>query len=163
MRWVATLLALVLVLATVGLGFLPHEVLRPLVLTIAALAGAILAAAAATLRRLLDTKALLALQPRSTSASDRPSTSPAASRTLYLPPVFNVLLRHRSPAASASSCRGGGWFRPRWAGARPSPTTRSPCAARSTAYADPTVAHHGLQITMMLLTAHFVSRLATSR
>ena len=37
MRWIAVLLALLLALATVGLGFLPKRVLNPLLLTIAGL------------------------------------------------------------------------------------------------------------------------------
>jgi hypothetical protein len=94
MRWVAALLSLVLVVATVGLGFLPWRVLPPLLFTIALIAGTNLFYGAIARRRRLDTKTLLAAQLYADLGLlvILLHLSGGIENPLYLLPVFNVLL-----------------------------------------------------------------------
>lgn len=174
MRWLAVILALVLVVSTVGLGFLPRRVLLPLLATIALVAGTNLLYRAIARRRLVATTTLLAAQLYSDLALlvVLLHLSGGIENPLYLLPVFNVLLggivltRRQCfvlAGAGGAVCAAAVW---------------AECARLIPHYTLAIVPHgeHGefhvafdpsyvaarvaLQVGMMLLTAHFVSRLA---
>ena len=174
MRWVAALLALVLVVATVGLRFLPTRVLAPLVLTVAAVAGTNLVYRALARRRAVTTRTLLAAQLYADLVLlvVLLHLSGGIENPLYLLPVFNVLLggivltrRQCFVLAGAGGlvCSGAVWAEcehliPHYT------LSIVPHGAHGEFHVafDPTyvTARVALQMAMMLLTAHFVSRLA---
>jgi len=174
MRWLAALLALVLVVTTVGLRFLPPRVLAPLVLTVAAVAATNLVYRALALRRVVTTRTLLASQ----LSADLVlllvllHLSGGIENPLYLLPVFNVLLggivltrRQCFVLAGAGGlvCSAAVWAEcehliPHYT------LAIVPHGAHGEFHVafDPSyvAARVALQMAMMLLTAHFVSRLA---
>lgn len=174
MRWVAALLALVLVVGAVGLRFLPTRVLAPLVLTVAAVAGTNLWYWVLARRRAVAARTLLAAQLYADLVLlvVLLHLSGGIENPLYLLPVFNVLLggivltrRQCFVLAGAGGlvCSGAVWAEcerliPHYT------LSIVPHGAHGefhVAY-DPTyvAARVALQAAMMLLTAHFVSRLA---
>lgn len=174
MRWVAVLLALVLVVATVGLGFLPRQVLAPLVGTIAVVAATNLLYRAIAARRLVAARTLLAVQLYADLGFlvVLLHMSGGIENPLYLLPVFNVLLggivltrRQCFILAGAGGlvCSAAVWAEcERWI---PHYTlTIVPHGDHGELHVafDPSyvAARVALQAAMMLLTAHFVSRLA---
>ncbi len=174
MRWLAVLLALLLVVATVRLGFLPHGVLGPLVLTIAVVATTNLVYRTLARRRLIGTKTLLAAQLYVDLALlvILLHLSGGVENPLYLLPVFNVLLggivltrRQCFVLATAGGLVCGAAVWAEWAHLIPHYTlTIVPHGEHGdfhVAYdATYIAAREALQLAMMLLTAHFVSRLA---
>ena len=174
MRWVAALLSLVLVVATVGLGFLPQRVLPPLLFTIAVVAGTNVAYGAIARRRLLDARTLLAAQLYADLGLLVVvlHLSGGIENPLYLLPVFNVLLGGivltRRQCFVLAVAGGLGCSAAVWAECErfiPHYTLKIvPHGAHGDFHVafDPTfvAARGALQIAMMLLTAHFVSRLA---
>jgi signal transduction histidine kinase len=173
-RWVAAVLALLLVLTTVGLGFLPEGVLAPLLATIGALAASNLAYAALDRGRVLSRKTLLAVQLNIDLGLLvlLLHLSGGIESPLYLLPVFNVLLggivltrRQCFFMAWAGGLVCGGAVCAEWASVIPHVTLAIvPHGAHGEVHAaydaTYTTSRTVLQLGMMLLTAHFVSRLA---
>ena len=172
MRWVAVLLALVLVLGTVELGFLPREVLWPLLLSVAVLAasnglyGWLLARQplrAMLPLQLYEDLGLLVVMLHLSGGIENP---------LYLLPIFNVVLggivltRRQSfvlAVAGSLLCTAGVWAE--WARLLPHYTLtivpHGEHGAVHVAYdARYVAARIALQVALLILTAHFVSRLA---
>ncbi len=173
MRWIAALLAL-LVFSTVGLGFLPKTVVVPLLLAIAAIAASNLVYSALERRRLLNRKTLLAVQLNGDLGFLvlMLHLSGGIESPLYLLPVFNVLLggivltrRQCFLMAWMGGLVCGGAACAEWARFIPHITVafvpHGNQGQTHDAYAALYVtARTTLQLGMMLLTAHFVSRLA---
>ena len=174
MRWIAALLALFLALTTVGLGFLPKSVLTPLLLTIVAIGASNLVYAALERRRIVSRSLLLAVQLNVDLAFLvlLLHLSGGIESPLYLLPVFNVLLG--GIVLTRRQC-----FFMAWMGGLL--CAGAACAewARLIPHFTLVIVPHGehgdvhdayaasymtarstLQLGMMLLTAHFVSRLA---
>jgi signal transduction histidine kinase len=162
------------VVATIGLGFLPQRVLPPLLFTIAVVAGTNVAYGAIARRGLLETRRLLAAQLYVDLGLliVLLHLSGGIENPLYLLPVFNVLLG--GIVLTRRQC-----FVLAWAGGVVcSAAVWAECERVIPHYTLSIVPHgaHGdfhvafdptfvaarvaLQIAMMLLTAHFVSRLA---
>ena len=173
MRWVAVLLASLLIVTTVGLRFLPAEVLTPLLLTLAALAATNLAylrllawrpglRAALGLQLYLDLGFLILLL----------HLSGGIENPLYLLPVFNVVLggialsrRQCFILALAGGVVCGTAVWAEWARLIPHYTLSVVPHGEHGDYHDAydtlyVAARTTLQLVMMLLTAHFVSGLA---
>ena len=174
MRWIAVLLALFLALATVGLGFLPERVLNPLLLTIAGIGVSNLVYSVLERRRVLNRSVLLAVQLNLDLGFlvVLLHLSGGIESPLYLLPVFNVLLggivltrRQCFFMAWVGGLVCGGAACAEWARFIPHFTLAIVPHGESgdvhEAYAATyTTARSALQLGMMLLTAHFVSRLA---
>ncbi len=173
MRWIAVLLSVVLVASSAIFRFLPRETTPPLLFTVAAVAGSNLlfprlakgrfgVRVALTLQLYADLGFLTVLL----------HLSGGIENPLYLLPVFNVLLagmvlsRRQCFALAASGglvCAVG--VLAEWAHLLPHYTLRVvPHGEHGdfhVAFDAPfVVARTALQLVMMLLTAHFVSRLA---
>ncbi len=173
MRWVAVLLSVVLVAASAIFRFLPPETTPPLLLTVAAVAGSNLlfprlaksrfgVRVALTLQLYADLGFLTVLL----------HLSGGIENPLYLLPVFNVLLA--GMVLSRRQCFALAWsgglvcavgVLAEWAHLLPHYTLRVvPHGEHGdfhVAFDAPFVgARTALQLVMMLLTAHFVSRLA---
>ena len=173
MRWVAVLLATALVVSTVGLRFLPADVLAPLLLTLAAVAATNLVHA-----RLLDRRRGLRVALAFQLYLDLGflilllHLSGGVENPLYLVPVFNVVLG--GIALSRRQC----FFLALWGGLACGTAVWAEWAHLLPHYTLRMVPHgeHGdlheaydtvyvaartaLQLLMMLLTARFVSGLA---
>ena len=174
MRWIAVLLALFLAVMTVGLGFLPKAVLTPILLTIAAIAASNVVYVALERRRLLSRGALLAVELNLDLGFLilLLHLSGGIESPLYLLPVFNVLLggivlsrRQCFFMAWVGGLVCGGAACAEWAHFIPHFTLaivpHGEHGDVHEAYAATyTTARSALQLGMMLLTAHFVSRLA---
>jgi signal transduction histidine kinase len=174
MRWAAALLALVLALTTVGLGFLPEGLLAPLLATIGAVAASNLVYAALDRRRIVSRSVLLAVQLNLDLGFLvlLLHLSGGIESPLYLLPVFNVLLggivltrRQCFFMAWTGGLVCGGAACAEWARLIPHFTLaivpHGELGDMHEAYdVTYTAARSALQLGMMLLTAHFVSRLA---
>jgi len=172
-RWAVLLLALVLVVATVGMGYLPTAVLLPLLAVLAILAVAN-AAYAGPARHRWTPNALLALQLHVdiVGLTLALHLSGGIENPLYLLPVVNVVLasivlsRRQSFAVALNAgllCAVMVWAE--WAHLLPHFTLLVVPHGRSGpvhyAYDVPYVAARTLlQLVVLLLTAQFVSRLA---
>jgi len=174
MRWIAALLALFLALATVGLGFLPKAVLAPILSTIAGIGASNLVYAVAQRRRLVSVGTLLTIQLNVDLGFLvlLLHLSGGIESPLYLLPVFNVLLggivltRRQcffmawlgGLICAGAACAEWARFIPHFTLAIvPHGEHGDVHDAYSATY---TSARSALQLGMMLLTAHFVSRLA---
>ena len=174
MRWIAALLALFLALTTVGLGFLPKAVLAPILLTIAGIGASNLLYAVAERRRIVGLGTLLAVQLNVDLGFLvlLLHLSGGIESPLYLLPVFNVLLggivltRRQcffmawvgGLICAGAACAEWARFIPHFTLAIvPHGEHGDVHDAYSATY---TTARSALQLGMMLLTAHFVSRLA---
>lgn len=174
MRWVVAVLALLLVLTTLGLGFLPEGVLASLLATVGALAASNLVYAALDRRRVLSRKTLLAVQLNVDLGLLvlLLHLSGGIESPLYLLPVFNVLLggivltrRQCFFMAWTGGLVCGSAACAEWARLIPHFTLaivrQGANGEVDEAYAATYMTSRAiLQLGMMLLTAHFVSRLA---
>jgi signal transduction histidine kinase len=173
-RWVAALLALLLVIFALELGFLPKRVFGPLLATVGGLGLSNLAYSAAAVRRWLSLRVLLFVQLSTDLALLilMLHLSGGIESPLYLLPVFNVLLagivlprRQCFLLAWAGGLSCAGAVCAEWTRFLPHFTLlivpHGVTGQEHEAYdATYVTARSALQLGMMLLTAHFVSRLA---
>ena len=173
MRWVAVLLSVILIASSATFRFLPRETTAPLLLTVAAVAASnLLFPRIAAGRPGVRTALTLQLYADLGFLTVLLHLSGGIENPLYLLPVFNVLLagmvlsrRHCFVLAwsGGAVCAAGVWAE--WAHLVPHYTLRVvPHGEHGdfhVAFDAPyVVARTALQLVMMLLTAHFVSRLA---
>ena len=172
MRWMVALLALLLVIVTIELGFVPAETLVPQLLTIAIVPLSNVLYSAIDRRRLLARRSLLFFQ----LSVDLGllivllHLSGGIDSPLYLLPVFNVLLagivltrRQCFVLAWAGGLVCAAGVGAEWARFIPHFTLMShggQAAAHGGHGVTYVAARAALQLGLMLLTAHFVSRLA---
>ena len=173
-RWVAAFLALLLVVFALELGFLPKRVFGPLLATVGVLSLSNLAYSVAAARRWLSLRVLLLVQLSADLALLilMLHLSGGIESPLYLLPVFNVLLagivlprRQCFLLAWAGGLACAGAVCAEWARFLPHFTLlivpHGALGQEHEAYdATYVTARSALQLGMMLLTAHFVSRLA---
>ena len=171
MRWIVTLLALLVVIVTIELGFVPADMLVPLLLTISVVALSTVLYSAIDRRHLLRRRRLLFIQLSVDLALlvVLLHLSGGIDSPLYLLPVFNVLLA--GIVLSRRECFVLAWagglvcamgVGAEWAQFIP----HFPLMAHgghgsaSGAGASYVTARALFQLGLMLLTAHFVSRLS---